>query len=146
MKITLDTNVLYQALYGSAGSSHAILQLIRTGELQLALSVPVFEEYQDVLHRRKTRKELGLSAAEVQTVLDFVAFVGIQTSADFLWRPNLRDEGDNMFIELAQASGSDYLITSNIRDFTVASELKFDSFLVVTPKDFMIAWRKMRNE
>jgi predicted nucleic acid-binding protein len=35
----------------------------------------------------------------------------------FLFRPNLKDEADNMFVELAVVSNSHYLATSNLRDY-----------------------------
>jgi len=44
----------------------------------------------------------------------------------FLFRPNLKDENDNMFVELAIASQSKYLITSNTKSF-VSGKLLFDS-------------------
>ena len=134
MTVTVDTNVLYQSLYSSSGASHAILRLVRSGEIRLALSVPVFEEYQDVLNRRTTRKELGLSSGDIRSILDFVVLVGTETSTSYLWRPNLKDENDNMFVELAIASGSEYLVTQNTRDYTVGNELRFDSFRIVTPR------------
>jgi len=142
VKVTLDTNIIYQALYSSAGASHAILQLIRAGDLQMALSVPVFEEYRAVLYRPKTIRETGRSREDMEEVLDFIALVGVATPIDYLWRPNLRDEADNMFVELALASGSEYLITQDVRDYTVASELMFDAFRVATPADFLKAWRR----
>ena len=116
--------------------------MVRRGDLQLALSVPVFEEYRDVLFRPSTRKETGFSIVDMEAVLDFVALVGIATPIDFLWRPNLRDEADNLFVELAVASGSEYLITRNIRDYTVGNQLTFDSFRVVNPSDFLSHWRQ----
>jgi putative PIN family toxin of toxin-antitoxin system len=146
MKITLDTNILYQALYSQAGASHAIFRLIRAGEVQMALSIPVFEEYREVLHRRKTRAELGLSEEETKGVLDFIALIGVATPISYLWRPNLRDENDNIFVELAVASGSDYLITRNIRDYTVGAELRFDSFRLMPPNQFMNEWRKTHGK
>jgi len=36
------------------------------------------------------------------------------------WRPNLRDEGDNHFVELAIAGGAEAIVTYNIRDFRLA--------------------------
>lgn len=42
MLVTLDTNVLYQALRGRDGALYAILQLVGQGYVQLALSVPLF--------------------------------------------------------------------------------------------------------
>ena len=43
-------------------------------------------------------------------------------------RPNLRDENDNMFVDLAFASNCQFLVTSNVSDFLQNSELKFDGF------------------
>jgi putative PIN family toxin of toxin-antitoxin system len=143
--VTVDTNILYQALYSSTGASHAILQLVRGGDLQLALSVPVFEEYRDLLLRPRVLRETGLSLADVESVLEFVALVGVPTPIDFLWRPNLRDESDNMFVELAVASGSQYLITRNRRHYSVGTSLRFDSFKVVTSAEFLSQWRKQHG-
>ena len=142
MIVTIDTSVLYQALYSSSGASHAIVRLIRSGEIRLSLSVAVYSEYQDVLTRPEKRTELGLSVDEVQTVLDFIAFIGVPSPVHFRMRPNLRDENDNAFVELAFASGSACLITQNIRDFTVHADLNLGQLAVVTPAQFMNQWRK----
>lgn len=142
MKVTADTNILYQALRSRTGASHAILQLVRSGDLQLAISVPVFEEYKGVLLRPSVLKETGLGRTDIEAVLDFVALAGVPTPINFLWRPNLKDESDNMFVELAVASGSEYLITRNRRHYTVGTALLFDSFAIVTPAEFLAQWRK----
>lgn len=94
--------------------------------VRLALSVPVYGEHQDVLTRPEKRTELGLSVDEVRKVLDFIAFIGVPTPVHFRLRPNLRDESDNIFVELAFASGSSYLVTQNVRDFTVDTDLNLD--------------------
>ncbi len=146
MKVTIDTNVIYQALYSSTGASHAILQSVRNGELSRAVSIPVFEEYKDVLFRKKTLQETGLSEKDMMHVLDFIALVGILTPIDFLWRPNLHDETDNKFVELALTSGSEYLITRNIKDYTKNNELLFDSFQITTPSIFLEKWREKNGE
>ncbi|WP_395147926.1 putative toxin-antitoxin system toxin component, PIN family (plasmid) [Moraxella atlantae] len=52
----------------------------------------------------------------------------------YLWRPNLKDEGDNFIVELAVAGNADYIVTRNLKDFR-QSELVFDSFKVITPKE-----------
>lgn len=146
MIITVDTNIIYQALYSSRGASFKILQLIRHGELKIAISVPVFEEYRDVLLRKKTISHTGRSKDDMEKILDFFALVGIPSSIDFFWRPNLKDESDNMFVELAFASGSDFLVTRNTRDFTIGNELLFDSFTVTTPADFLKDWRNKHGK
>lgn len=144
MLLTLDTNVLHMALYSNKGASFQILQGIRNGELQLALSVPVFKEYEEVLTRSSKLEELGLSRGDVSFFLDALALLGFPFDIHFLMRPNLRDEADNMFVDLAFASSSEYLVTLNKRDFEIMPDLKMDSFRIVTPRDFLIEWRSKK--
>lgn len=141
MLLTLDTNIIYQALKSNAGSSYWILQQVRDGKIQVALSVPVFHEYQDVLTREKSLKDFGLQLADVEKVLRFIAYIGRTFNIFFLFRPNLKDEKDNMLVELAITSQSDYLVTSNIKDFKNA-ELKFDQLNIITPNEFLKKWKK----
>jgi len=142
MRIILDTNVLYQALRDSGGASYYIIRLIRERNLELALSIPVFLEYQAVLTRSKTLIDIRRTEDEIGVFLHFIAYIGRPTTVHYLMRPNLTDEDDNMFVDLAFASNSRFLITSNIADFTRQAELKFDSFEVVTPGQFVHWWRK----
>ena len=144
--VTLDTNVLFQAFCSRSGASHAVFRLIRDGHLRLALSVPVFEEYRAVLTRPQNMELMNLAADQLDTVLRFVAFVSSPRRVYYLWRPNLQDEADNMFVELAVASESSHLITHNTRDFVSGSELKHDSFRVVTPYLFLVEWRKSHGK
>ena len=57
-------------------------------------------------------------------------------------RPNLQDENDNLFVDLAFASNSKFLITPNLKDFNSNKNLKFDSFTVISPTDYVKFWRK----
>jgi predicted nucleic acid-binding protein len=61
MLVTLDTNILYQALMSTSGASYFILQQVRKRRIRIALSVPVFYEYQDVLTRETSLKDFQLS-------------------------------------------------------------------------------------
>jgi len=119
-----------------------ILKMIRDAKIEMAISIPVFHEYADVLNRKKSLEDLKLTKKDIQHFLDFVCFVAFPFDISFLLRPNLRDENDNMFIELAFASNSKFLITSNIADFTKQTNLIFDSFKIVTPAQFLDIWRK----
>jgi len=99
MNVVLDTSILFQALYSSQGASHAVLKLIRSGDLKLALSIPVFEEYCDGLLRTSSLKQFDLLHEDVQRILDFIALIGLKTDIHYLLRPNLRDESDNILID-----------------------------------------------
>ncbi len=144
MLITIDTNVLYQALRSNSGASFQIMQLVRSGSCRMALSQPVFTEYQDVLTRKNSLEAFELTRRDIQKVLRYIAYSGKKFDPHFLFRPNLKDENDNMFIELAIASQSRYLVTSNTKDF-VSGELLLNNFLLLTPGQFLKNWRKFHE-
>ena len=62
-------------------------------------------------------RQTGLTNQEIDDVLDYICSVAVQQSIFFLWRPFIRDQADDMLLELAVASESDYIITHNIRHF-----------------------------
>ncbi|MFH0974613.1 MAG: putative toxin-antitoxin system toxin component, PIN family [Spirochaetota bacterium] len=142
MIVVIDTNVLYQALRSKKGASYYILKLIRNQKITIALSLPVFKEYEDVLKRPDKLSDLKLNSSDVDKILRFLAYIGKPTTIYYLFRPNLKDEKDNIFIELAVASNSEYIITSNKRDFIHSNELKFDDIKIITPAEFVELWRK----
>ena len=141
MLITIDTNVLYQALRSSSGASFQIMQLVRAGSCRIALSQSVFTEYQDVLTRQSSLDAFELTRNDIEKILRYIAYIGKKFDPHFLFRPNLKDENDNMFVELAIASQSKYLVTSNIKDF-VSGELLLNNFQLFTPAQFLKKWRK----
>jgi putative PIN family toxin of toxin-antitoxin system len=142
MIIVLDTNALYQALRSNSGASFFILSLIRNNKISLAISIQAFNEYEEVLKRPTSLSDLKLNIKDIEIILRFIAYIGKPYATYFSFRPNLVDENDNIFLELAIASNCDYLITNNVRDFTSKSELKFDDLSVITPADFVKMWRK----
>ncbi len=140
MIVTVDTNVIYSALFSNLGASHRILRLIVDEKVNLALSPPIFLEYYDVLSREETLAKLNLSINEIEDVLDLLVLLAKKQSIYFLLRPNLIDEKDNIFFECAFASNSEYLLTSNVRHFKT-SELKGFNFKISTPEDFYKLWK-----
>ena len=140
MRVTMDTNVLLAALISQSGASHKILSLIIDEAINLTLSTQVLLEYNDVLKREEILKLTRLETEEIEDVLDLLALLAQKQNIYYRLRPNLRDEEDNLFVECAFASNTDYLITSNIRDFN-SGELKGFGFKVITPKDFYQMWR-----
>jgi predicted nucleic acid-binding protein len=47
----------------------------------------------------------------------------------YLWRPNLKDEGDNFLIELAVAGNAEIIVTNNVNDLGSA-ELSFEALKI----------------
>ena len=54
----------------------------------------------------------------------------------YLWRPNLKDEGDNFLIELAVAGNAESIITNNLKNLRNA-ELQFDGLRVLAPEEYL---------
>lgn len=139
MIVTVDTNVIYSALHSRKGASHFILNLILDEKVKLAVSTQTYFEYYEVLTREKTITDLNISKEEIEDFLDLLALLSQKHSIYFLLRPNLPDENDNIFVECAFASNSEYLITSNIKDFK-NSELGSFKYKLVTPGQFYKQW------
>lgn len=132
MRVVVDSNVVYAGLYSRRGASYQILRLIRRRSITPALSVSMISEYEDVLGR----PPLGdhLSEDSRKKFLDYICSVGALIEVHFLWRPYLKDGKDDMVLELAVASGSEQIITHNVRDFQGVGRF---GIVANTPRDFL---------
>lgn len=135
MIVVLDTNVLVSALRSRNGASFAVLQLVGTGLFDLALSVPLFLEYEDAA----SRSRLALSVADVRAVLDYLCSVALHQPIYFLWRPFLPDPRDDMVAEAAFAAGARYVVTHNLKDFQPLPQLGIQA---ISPRTFLTRIRQ----
>ena len=133
LQIVLDTNVLDAALRSDTGASHQVVRRIGRGAFDLHLSVPLALEYESVLLRH--REALSLSDGEITAFVDYLCGVATPHDIHYLWRPLLRDPGDEMVAELAVAAGAQHVVTHNVRDFGPLAE-RF-GVAVTTPGAFL---------
>jgi putative PIN family toxin of toxin-antitoxin system len=117
-RIVLDTNVLVAGLRSRRGVAFRLLTEIGRSRFEIALSVPLVLEYEEVLLRHKAATRL--SAADIHGVLDYFCSVAHLQEIFFLWRPLLSDPKDDLLLELAVAAGCDAIVTYNVRDFVGA--------------------------
>ena len=59
----------------------------------------------------------------------------------YLWRPNLKDEGDNFLIELAVAGNAEIIVTNNVKDLGSAA-LSFENLQIYKPEELLRGERK----
>ena len=133
LKIIIDTNIVLSALKSNQGASYALMTLLPSTKFETALSVPLYTEYQDVLTREKNMT--GASTKEdILAYCRYLASISQRKDIFFLWRPWLKDPKDDMVLELAVASNSEYIITYNIKHFK-----RIESFGVqaIKPADFL---------
>jgi putative PIN family toxin of toxin-antitoxin system len=112
-RIVIDTNVLVAALRSRRGASFKLLRLIGRGHFTICISIPLVLEYEDVL----ARNTIGIPTDAAQDILDYLCQVSLHQEVFFLWRPFLKDPKDDLVLELAVASQSEYIVTYNIKDF-----------------------------
>jgi predicted nucleic acid-binding protein len=109
---------MVSALRSRRGASFEVLSRIGTGEFEIAVSVPLALEYEDALLRNLW--VTALDENDIHDLVDYVCSVALQQPIFFLWRPKLRDPGDDLVLELAVAAACDAIVTHNVRDFVGA--------------------------
>ncbi|MDE1996872.1 MAG: putative toxin-antitoxin system toxin component, PIN family, partial [Rhizobiaceae bacterium] len=141
MRAVIDTNIFVSACIG-AGFASSVIEACITGLVQPVLGAKLFLEYEDLLAREAPFLNARLDGAERQLLFNVFVSKCEWCPVYFLWRPNLRDEGDNHIVELAIAGNADYVVTSNVRDFR-RPDLRFDNLSIMTPERFL---QELRNE
>lgn len=130
--VVLDTNVLIAGLRSRRGASFALLDLLAKEAFEISVSVPLVLEYEAVARRQA--RELGLTYADVDTVVDFVCRQAHHRTIFYLWRPFLRDPNDDMVLEVAVEAQCEYIVTFNTRDFAGVERF---GLRTVTPGAFL---------
>jgi predicted nucleic acid-binding protein len=109
--------VVVAGMRSPTGASAAILRSIRRGGATMLLSVALALEYEAICFEAEHRLASGLSEEEVDIFLTAVIAMAEPVTTHFLWRPQLRDAGDEMVLEAAVNGRADALVTFNVRDF-----------------------------
>lgn len=113
-------DVLVAAFRSDRGASRQLLLGALDRRFELLLSVPLMLEYEAVLTRPEHLTACGVSAGEVELVLDDLASVARPVRLAFRWRPKLSDANDDMVLETAVNGNADAIVTFNQRDFEAA--------------------------
>jgi|SRR5579864_886436 len=117
MRVVLDTDVVVAAMRSPSGASAQILREARQGNVTLVASVSLALEYEAVCSEAEHQMAAGLNAAEGTIFVDAVIALAEPVKTHFLWRPQLRDAGDEMVLEAAVNGRADALVTFKVRDF-----------------------------
>ena len=131
-RIVIDTNVMVAALKSKRGASYKLLTIIDQDKFQISISVPLIIEYEYALKR--TDLNILLTDSEIDDILDYICQIADKREIFYLWRPYLKDPKDDMILELAVESESDYIITYNQKDFKEVSKFGIKT---LTPKAFL---------
>ena len=129
MKIVLDKNVLVAGLLSPFGAPAQVLQLLLAGKVRLCYDIRILTEYRDVLASPK----FGFDSELVAAVLEFLEEAG-ELVMPTPWGLPLPDPDDAMFLEVAAAGRSEYVVTGNVRHFP---SRRRRGLSLVTPAEFI---------
>ena len=130
--IVIDTNVIISAQRSQRGASAKLMSLLGTGRFEIHLSVSLTLEYEDVLRRQMN--SLRLTREDITDLIDALCALSHHHRIYFLWRPQLRDPGDELLLELAIVARCKYIVTYNLRDFAGIQQFGVQA---ITPKEFL---------
>jgi len=107
--------------------------MLPTPRFDFALTIALYTEWQAVLTRPEHIPP-GVSVDGVLAYLRYLVSLAHLQDVHFLWRPFVHDPDDDMVLECAVASSSQYIVTHNVKDFRRVPELKVQA---ITPADFL---------
>ena len=131
----LDTNVVVAAMRSPAGASAALLRAARQNRLTPLGNVALALEYEATCRRADHILASGLTPAEAAIFVDAMIAMLEPVETHFLWRPQLRDPGDELVLEAAVNGRAEAIVTFNRRDFGAAPG-RF-GVVVLTPREAM---------
>ena len=114
MILVLDTNILVSACWSPGGLEARVVQMALAGEFQIAVTPPVWQEYTEVLGRRK----LAAVRAQSEEMLARLGAVVLSVESGPLLT-EARDDDDNRLLECALAAHATFLVTGNLKDYPV---------------------------
>lgn len=117
MRLVLDTNVIVSAMRSPQGASAALLMAARRGRITLVANVALALEYEATCSLAEHRLASGLDLDQVGIFVDAVVAMADPVESHFIWRPQLRDPGDELVLEAAVNGHAGAIVTFNLRDF-----------------------------
>ena len=134
--IVLDTNVLVAgACRHESSFAYRVLMGVLQNDIPLMLTTAIALEYLDVLQRPRVMALTALSHTQSADLVTHLIALSRQVQLHFSWRPNLRDESDNKFVEAAIHAAA-IVVTYNINHFRSA-DLSPLGWRVMTPQEFV---------
>lgn len=129
--LTLDTNILVSAFRSSRGASFRLMEMLAEEKFEIGVTTPLILEYESVCKR--LIGSTHVTSDDVDHLIDYLCQIGRRSIVYYRVRPSVNDPDDEMVLEAAIASRSNWIVTYNLRDLLVgASRYGIE---VITPAD-----------
>ena len=135
MRIVLDTNVLVSAFISKLGHSARILDLASMfEEVELVLSEPILDEFEDVLSRDEVKERFGYSNREIELLAQSVREISTIVEARPGFKIVKEDPKDDVVLNTAYEGKADYIVSG---DHHLQNLKSFKGIKVMNPKQMM---------
>ncbi|MBX3071705.1 MAG: putative toxin-antitoxin system toxin component, PIN family [Thermomicrobiales bacterium] len=123
VRVVFDTNVIVSGWISPHGPCRTLLTLARNGELDLALSHPVIDEYLRVLSRPRLIALHGVDAKRIRTLLEDIARHSTMVTPATIGPVIAADPTDDVFLACAIGAGAGFVVSGDrhlleLRDFS----------------------------
>lgn len=135
MRLVLDTDVVVAAMRSPTGASAALLVAAIDGAVTPVANVALMLEYEAICSRPEHLSASGLSRRQLAVFLDGIAVLMEPVATHYVWRPRLRDPGDEMVLEAAVNGAARAIVTFNLRDY--GNEPAAFGVRVLLPRDVL---------
>ena len=133
MKVVLDTNVIVSGHISPSGAPARIFEHWRQQRFDVLITDGILYEYADVFSRPSIQRHTGMSAADVQAMIDEIAGFGLSVESEQVAVGVSTDSDDDIFLECALAGSADFIVSGD-RHLLVLET--FHGIPIVTPALF----------
>jgi predicted nucleic acid-binding protein len=117
----MDTSAVVAAMRSPAGASAELLRAARVGRVTLPATAPLCLEYEAACSRSEHVNAAKFGSADLTVFLNALVDLVEPVEVSFLWRPQLRDPGDELVLEAAVNGHANAIATFNKGDFHPAA-------------------------
>jgi putative PIN family toxin of toxin-antitoxin system len=135
VRVTADTNILISGLNFRGGKPFQLLELARTGKINLTVSDAILDEMSEVLARK-----FGFSAEDVAEARMRIGAMARTVRPAVRLEVIKEDPDDDRILECAVAGGADYIVTG---DKDLLRLRRYDSIRILSVADFLDATRAL---
>jgi putative PIN family toxin of toxin-antitoxin system len=128
LRVTADTNILISGL-NFRGKPFEVLELARTGKINLTVSEAILREMEDVLGRK-----FGWSDEEIADARKRIDEIARTVTPGVRIDVIKEDPPDNRILECASAAGADFIVSG---DKDLLRLGRYDSIRILNPSDLL---------
>lgn len=134
IRLVVDSNVVISSILSPEGPPARVLEAVRTGAVELAVSSAILGEYARALAYPRLVRRHGLSPEAQSAEIQLLRQLGVEVEPRDVPRVVPEDANDDMFVAAALEGRADYLVTG---DQPLLRAAQTAGIHAVTPREFL---------